>query len=129
MWIFKNNAFVSIAQDKDMPDQLWVRARVRGDLERFFEDADWVEVIETPNADYRFRTAINRDIAKAALSEAVDQIDYVNFKNSIGTTPVEEERHSAYLRVWTAMMGLQRWVLSREENSARRKGKKKGPQS
>lgn len=131
MWIFKNNAFVSIVQDRDLPDQLWVRARVRGDLERFFGHSDWVHVIETPNADYRFRTVVDRTTLKAALSDAVDDVDYPNFKNSIATTPVEDERHNAYLRVWTAMMGFQRWVLGREERLAtkRKKGKKKGAPS
>lgn len=125
MWIFKNDAFVSVVQDRDMADQLWVRARVRGDLERFFNDADWLDVIETPSADYRFRCVVDRSIIKMALIMAVDGIDYYNFKNSIDTTPVEEERHTTYLKVWDAMMGFQRWVLQREETARRKKGKKK----
>lgn len=128
MWIFKNNAFVSIVEDKDFPDQLWVRARIRGDLERFFEEADWLDVIETPDADYRFRCAVDRNILKSALLSAVDAIDYTNFKNSIGTSAIEEERHSAYLKVWSAMMAFQRWALARSEQrrQRRKKGKKKG---
>lgn len=139
MWIFKNDAFVSIVEDRDMPDQLWVRARVRGDLERFFGVMGRIiEVVETPSADYRFRCAVDRQMVKVALSDAVADIDYTNFKNSIGTAPVEEERHSAYLRVWTAMMAFQRWALSYEASPPKRqmneqllqkKSKKKGAQS
>jgi hypothetical protein len=53
MWIFLNNAFLSIVQDKDNMARFMVRARLRGDLERVFAHAT---VIETPPpADYRFR--------------------------------------------------------------------------
>ncbi len=125
MWIFKNDAFVSIVQDWDMPDQLWARARIRGDLERFFDVTD-LPVIETPSADYRFRVVVDREAVKSALICAVDDIDYDNFKSSIAATPVEDERHNAYLKVWSAMMAFQRWVLQREETARRNKrGKKK----
>lgn len=129
MWIFKNDAFVSIVEDKDMPDQLWARARIKGDLERFFNDADWLEVIETNDADYRFRAAVDRQIVKMALIKAVDDLDYTNFKSSISQDAKGDRRHRAYLRVWTAMMGWQREEKGIEDQRARRKGKKKGAQS
>lgn len=130
MWIFKNDAFVSIVEDRDMPDQLWARARVRGDLERFFgRDGDVLDVIQTDDADYRFRCAVDREMVKRALVEAVDQLDYVNFKSSIATGKAGDDRHHAYLRVWTAMSQYQRDQAALEKLRDRKPGKKKGPRS
>ena len=122
MWIFKNNAFVSIVEDKDWPDALWVRARVAGDLERFFEGTDAaLDVIETPDADYRFRVCVSREIAAKAVTTAVESVDYVNFKNSISNDKAGDRRHHAYLDVWRAMF---RFQLS-ELKFKPKKGKKK----
>lgn len=128
MWVFKNNAFVSVVQDRTMPDQLWARARVKGDLERFFDELN-LDVIETNDADYRFRTAVSRDEVAQALTSSVEALDYTNFKSSIDATAKGDRRHRAYLRVWQAMMGYQQEEKGVEEQAARRKGKKKGPQA
>jgi|GWRWMinimDraft_5_1066013.scaffolds.fasta_scaffold220185_1 hypothetical protein len=108
MWVFTNNAFISIVQDRDMADQLWARARIKGDLETFFNlSTDLLEVIETADADYRWRCVVDRQLVKVALIKAVDEIDYKNFKNSIPTTKKGNMRHDNYLRVWTVMKGYQ----------------------
>jgi hypothetical protein len=41
-----NKSFLSIVADLDNPDNLLVRARIRGDIERLFPEAD---VIHTPD--------------------------------------------------------------------------------
>lgn len=116
MWIFKNNAFVSIVQDKDMDDQLWVRGRIRGDIERFLGGGDF-EVLETNDADYRFRIPLSREAVRPLIGALVDDITYVNFKGSIAEDRgVEDERHNAYMRAWQAMMGFQRWFKNREQS-------------
>jgi hypothetical protein len=108
MWLFTNNAFISIVQDRDMDDQLWVRARIKGDLEAFLgvliEDLD---VIETVDADYRWRCVVSRPMVTAAVIHAVSKIDYENFKNSIPSSKKGNLRHDTYLRVWTVMKGYQ----------------------
>jgi hypothetical protein len=47
MWIFANNAFVSIVEFRDEPDMLLIRARLPGDIQAMFPDAEVLEYTET----------------------------------------------------------------------------------
>lgn len=100
MWLFLNNAYLSIVADKNDKNLLLVRARFKGDLERVFAD---VSVQETPTADYRFRTKIPRKRVAARVSEEVLTISATNFKASVK----EIWRHDVYLRVWSALHSAQ----------------------
>ena len=102
MWIFLNDAFLSIVADRDHPDNLMVRARSPGDIERAFPSAD---VSVTPLADYRFRASLSRVYVEACLAARVRQIRYDNFKLSV--PPGDFERWQAYSRVWCEMLALQ----------------------
>lgn len=104
MWAFLNNSFLSAVAHRDQPDALMVRARLRGDIEAVFPDA---EVSETPDADYRFRAVVPREQFADVIAETARSIDYSNFKNSV----MDERRHDAYLRVWS--------VMHREQEAAR----------
>lgn len=101
MWIFLNDAFLSIVEEPSRPDTLLVRARKRGDLERVFPEARGEE---TPRRDYRFRARIGREQAALALAESVRAIHYPNFKDSVA----ERSRHKTYTQVWSAMARYQR---------------------
>lgn len=110
MWIFKNDAFVSIVEDRHNSDHLWVRARVKGDLEKFFKgvlEPPQLKVMRTKHADYLFRAVVQRDTVAAAMQMAVLQVDYPNFKNSIAPTKEGDLRHDAYMGVWTKMLAYQ----------------------
>lgn len=96
MWIFLNNAFLSIVDTDGDGTTLLVRARRRGDIERIFPS---VEVRETPGRDYRFRAQIGREQVAETMAEAARCIRYPNFKNSVA----EHLRHEAYARVWSVM--------------------------
>lgn len=102
MWVYLNNAFLSIVEDKDDPQFLMVRARLRGDLQRAFTHTG-LKVSETPLADYRFRARIERSRVTDVMAAAVRNIDYVNFKNSVP----DKSRHDLYLRVWGEMSHAQ----------------------
>ena len=102
MWIFTNSAFVSAVRHRDLPGMLMIRARLRGDLERFFGGSINGGVItETPRGDYRFRCVVTDQAFSAALLRAADAIDYPNFKSSIGHD--DDFRHDSYMDVWSAM--------------------------
>lgn len=101
MWVFLNDAFLSIVADRDDADRLLVRGRLPGDIERAFPDA---QVRETRDADYRFRAFIPRSAVASRLAEAVDRIDYPNFKSSVR----QDWRHDLYLSVWQVMARAQR---------------------
>lgn len=100
MWIMLNNAFLSVVDKAPKPDQLVVRARVEGHIEAVFPNA---EVIRDASGDYLFRAFIDREEVAEAMYQAVMNIDYPNFKNSIK----DNRYHDACSRVWGVMSGLQ----------------------
>ena len=101
MWVYLNNAFLSIVAHRTKPGVLLVRARLKGDIERVFPGA---KVTESSRNDYRYRTEVKRDEAAGAIGRIVGGIDYDNFKHSVR----ESDRHDAYVKAWQAMANLQR---------------------
>lgn len=106
MWVFLNNAMVSIVAHRTKPDHLLCRARIRGDLQRVFPGH---RVTRTPDADYLYRCVVSRTEVALELSAAVAAIDYPNFKNSLATAEATSPRtrSKAYHRVWDVMMDAQ----------------------
>lgn len=100
MWVFTSRSFLSIVEHNEEPSLLHVRARFPGDIESVFPNAD---VIETPRADYRFRTSLSREKVAEAISRTVRGLDYENFMNSV----VEADRKDAYIKVWESMWNAQ----------------------
>jgi hypothetical protein len=82
------------------PDELLVRARRRGDIERVFPNA---KVSRSPKGDYLFRSVLPRSAVKSALAARIDDIRYDNFKDSVG----DDDLHTAYTNVWFIMAELQ----------------------
>jgi hypothetical protein len=103
MWIMLNDCFLSIVSKDCARDELLVRARRKGDIEKIFPEARVVRDVRT---DYLFRAVVKRDVVKDALAGEVARITYPNFKGSIAAE--ERELHDAYLRVWSTMANLQK---------------------
>ena len=99
-WVCFTDCFLSIVDKDCAPDELLVRARRDGDIERVFPDAQ-VEVNLT--TDYRCRARIKRAIVAAAIAERVAGVGYQNFK---GATK-DRKLHDAYMGVWSAVGRLQ----------------------
>lgn len=99
MWIMLNDAMFSIVEDTKQPTNLVVRSRVKGAIEDYFG----VKAIETANSDYRFRCFLPREEVMVVIADAIFDIDYNNFKNSVD----DDDLHDAYLDVWTAMYKYQ----------------------
>lgn len=101
MWIFLSDSFLSIVDKGDVSGQtLLVRGRRRGDIESVFPGA---AVVENAGTDYRYRARIDRERVAQAMSEQVRGVRYSNFK----ATVADDDRHSAYMSVWQAMVRLQ----------------------
>lgn len=110
MWVFLNNAFVSIVANRDVhkklgANTLLVRSRTKGDIERAFPDKKRrTTVVTGKGTDYKFRAVVDRAYAAEQLAAAVLSIGYDNFKGSIPmTSAAGRKRHDAYMRVWTVM--------------------------
>ena len=107
MWICLSDSFLSIV-DKGDPTRatLLVRARRAGDIERVFPEA----VVSTKGgSDYAFRARLPRGRVAARIAEAVDCIDYGNFKATVR----ERRRHDVYMDIWAA--------LARDQDGTRRR--------
>jgi len=123
MWIYMNNAFLSIVQNDSVPVILLVRARRSGDVESVFPDAG---VIETSGSYYAFRPSISREVVIDRIANAVLSIDYPNFKDSVSNA----WSRGIYSSVWnktlegfdTGMYSRRRSRVNnnRKENSASR---------
>ena len=105
MWIIMNDAFLSVVQNIYDEDELLVRARVEGDIERVFSNA---KVFEDEGSDYKYRSYLNkREVAKVIEWNVLD-IDYGNFKNSVPSS--DSKRRKVYDRVWSDLLRLQESV-------------------
>jgi len=100
MWVCLSNAFFSIVDPEDGSNNLRVRARRKGDIERVFPKA---KVERTPGRDYLYRAHIDRDLVAQAIADQVRSIDYNNFKNSVR----DDKLHSAYGSFWHTHSRLQ----------------------
>ena len=101
MWIQFNNAFLSIVENRDNELELLVRARIKGDIEKIFPDAD---VFEDESADYRYRAFISKAKVAERMTLKMKEINYDNFKNSVKET----NRKNAYSNVWMELRKLQK---------------------
>jgi uncharacterized lipoprotein YajG len=100
MWIFLSDSFLSIVHKDCRPNQLLVRARRQGDIERVFPRA---KVRESHTTDYRYRAVVSREQVAKALTKQAMEMAYDNFKDSVA----DNELHNAYSRVWSVMYGMQ----------------------
>ena len=102
MWIVINKTFISIVENRHNKNELLVRSRVKGDIEKIFPDA---EVIENNDADYLFRAFLPRGQVSEAIKKEVDMIDYGNFKDSVPKSDIK--RLNSYMNVWNNLRHLQ----------------------
>ena len=102
MWVFLNNSFLSIVENRNNKEELLVRSRVRGDLDKIFPNSN---IFEMENSDYKYRSYIKKIEVSEKIREIVININYDNFKNSISKS--EDQRHSSYLNGWNEMRKLQ----------------------
>lgn len=100
MWIFLKDSFLSIVQKPGDSDTLTVRARIKGDIEAVFPDA---QVIQGGGTDYRFRAKIPREVVAKAMHDQVMNLTASNFKASVKG----KKRHDAYFGVWQVMYQYQ----------------------
>lgn len=108
MWIFTKTGFVSIVAHRTTSGTMIVRARRRADLEGFVAAFGGpkvrpVEILETPDADYRFRAFMPKKNVAMRVMQLALEVDYPNFKAAAGTDPVQA---GVLHRVWANTQGL-----------------------
>ena len=80
MWVFSQQAFLSIVRHIDKANILIVRSRFPGHIERLFPKA---HVLEDAERDYRYRTELSLKEVSEAIAKMVLRIEYDNFKSSL----------------------------------------------
>ena len=91
-----------------------VRARLRGHLEglklRFPEVLGGVEIVETPDTDYRYRLFMEKSVWVNVVTVLSEELDYDNFKSKVGQNleAVGGEYERSLHEVWDTMQRLQR---------------------
>lgn len=108
MWIFLSDAMLSIVQKRG-ERLLTVRSRRKGDIESVFPDA---AVTADAGTDYKYRARIPRKKVAEVISQQIMNLDYDNFKSSVE----DNDRHDAYMNVWSAMMRYQNKVEGHRQN-------------
>ncbi len=94
-----NDGFLSCVQDKDNPDMVFVRARVKDHLEQFVSSGspDWQNAIKsTPKNDYQWRIHMQKKDLAVFVAHRIMNINYGNFKNSV----IDSDLHNMYDETW-----------------------------
>ena len=101
MWVFTTAGFLSAVEHRDDPEFLIVRARAAEDLD---ELCRWAgsERVDTPDADYPYRTIIRKQKFADWLRAQAAAIDYPNFKDAVADRQ-GGGRASVYAQVWAAL--------------------------
>ena len=110
MWIFTPTGFLSVVEHRDDSCCLLVRARALEDLKEISEFA-MQEIIEMPEADYRYRVEVARVTFAAFMRVQIAEIDYPNFKGRLheqNRSAIAIEREQFAYRVWQAGYQYQR---------------------
>lgn len=100
MWIFLYDSFLSIVHKDCASDELLVRARRKGDIEKIFPKAT---VTRYTKSDYLYRAVVKRSAVADAMTAEIETIKYDNFKSAVADKPY----HDALLTTWAAMAELQ----------------------
>ena len=100
MWLCLPDSFLSVVHKDCDDDELLVRARRAGDIEKVFPEA---KVIVNTKTDYMYRARVKREVVADAIFTHVMTLDYPNFKNEVA----DHDLHNAYSGVWSIMYRLQ----------------------
>jgi hypothetical protein len=128
MWTMTPAGFFSAVQHRDDPTLLVVRTRDRSDADHLVDwYATWAqdlialwadtkmagdpgipdaEVVAYPVSDYPWRVIVPKAAWAAFLAEAVEDLDYGNFKDAVKKAQ-GPDRAMVYTNVWSALLRLE----------------------
>jgi len=110
MWVYTKDGFFSAVEDRNNPEQVMVRARVRGDLERMLDGMMHGRDVKITysGSDYLNRCFIGKHVWAAYLAQTGNEIDYFSAKDAmIPEDGNGRKRKAAYFRAWSAMKDMQ----------------------
>jgi hypothetical protein len=112
MWCATVVGFFSVIRDRQLKGGVLVRAGAKADILNLHQRFSKRYRMSYPKADehrdYRWRVGMRKTARAQIICELSMQIDYCNFKNAVHNRPDQDNKHSAYLAIWSAMMRVQR---------------------
>ena len=104
MWVLTTSGFFSAVEHRHDPDLVIVRARARDDLTAL---SSWAatDIVDSPDADYPYRTTVRKQAFADWLCAQATAIDYPNFKNAVANRQ-GNSRAGIYHHVWAVLRGL-----------------------
>jgi hypothetical protein len=112
MWLITSFGSFSVVEEPDDKGKgtLTVQSRVKSDLELLRDSylPDMTTVLANAGPDHKYRAKVSRDALAIAASEMIRDIDYGNFKNSVGKnrgftpplTPISSDFSLGYFCPW-----------------------------
>lgn len=122
MWLITNFGFFSVVEKLDQKGtgELTVRARKREDLEalKTMYLPQLGEIIDHGGTDYAYRAVASREGVAHAFAQAIRDLDYSNFKDSVAKKQGPDRAH-LYHQLWDVLMKLQQSPASPAAKSAK----------
>jgi hypothetical protein len=106
MWVITTRAFYSVVALVDDSTRVLARARAREDLVALSDLVSDLRIVETPDADYRWRANVDRAAWLAAVALIAEEVDYPNFKSAVAERQGWERAEPLH-EVWTTLRRLQ----------------------
>lgn len=121
MWLCTQHGFFSVVQKK--AGEYHVRARVRQDLVNLVDlvttwPPDDAKIIETRDADYRFRIVVGPTMLQDVMWAMAWNLDYENFKGRIALLPDQRDKSVGYHRMWDIGREWQAWEERRGDRES-----------
>ena len=129
MWLFTKYGFFSVVSAKVQTGaaseyDLVVRARSRKHLENLqtrFRELKRIEIFDNAGTDYQSRITVNKYLWADIMSTlTMEEIDYTNFKNKVGSGNDPSYTNSLH-DVWSVMhafgngVEIEQWILGKKE--------------
>lgn len=118
MWIFSKYGFFSIVSARKNNGNsneidlnlIMLRSRSKNHIENLqnrFDELKNLEILETTNSDYRFRTFVPKNIWCEISKIMAQELDYDNFKNKVSRENKDYEYLDCLHDVWNIMYDYQ----------------------
>lgn len=102
VWVFSKDGFFSAVENREIKQQVVVRARTKDDIQRLAKvlGVGWRK--SDPLADYQFRLDCSKVAWSRYVAKVASEIDYGNFKGAMANIFGVERMHQLH-DVWSVM--------------------------